>query len=144
MKATVTRKSTLSLKPVAPIDADERIRQLQHHQTAEPEPQPPGNGTDPSEPKRKPNELQVSFLNALRADRQRIAVYLLSGIRLTGILKSFDQFTLLVEHDGAQQLVFKHAVATVQVHTDGKPERHASRHPVRTPAEMKTDDTDDG
>lgn len=67
----------------------------------------------------RPESLQDPMLNGL-FDRQ-VTVYLKSGIRLTGILKAADQFTLLLEHEGTQQLVFKHTVTTVMQASTERP-----------------------
>src|SRR5512134_2409781 len=72
-----------------------------------------------SEPKRKPSELQNPFLNAHCG--KHVTVYLVSGIRLTGVLRAFDQFTVLLDNNGTEQLVFKHVISTVSPEI-GKPD----------------------
>ena len=57
--------------------------------------------------------LQNDFLNAARKDRSTVTVFLGNGKRLTGRLKSFDRFTLLLESHQGEQIVFKHAISTV-------------------------------
>jgi host factor-I protein len=69
---------------------------------------------------------QSDFLNTARKERKRVAVYLVSGIRLVGTIESFDQFLLLLRTPTGIQTVYKHAISTIQVDT-GKP--HA-RKPV--------------
>jgi host factor-I protein len=57
--------------------------------------------------------LQNDFLNAARRDKSTVTVFLGNGKRLTGRLKSFDRFTLLLESHQGEQIVFKHAISTV-------------------------------
>lgn len=66
----------------------------------------------------KPN-MQDSFLNHLRKDGQQVSLYLVSGFLIKGQVRSFDQFTVLVNGDGNKQhLVYKHAIASIGVGTD--------------------------
>ena len=61
---------------------------------------------------RQPQELQTAFLTD-RLDRM-VTVYLISGIKLSGKLKQFDQYTLLLQGaDGIDSLIFKHATSTI-------------------------------
>ncbi len=57
--------------------------------------------------------LQNDFFNAARKDRSVVTVFLGNGKKLTGRIKSFDKFTLLLESHGSEQIVFKHAISTV-------------------------------
>ncbi|GGC89737.1 RNA-binding protein Hfq [Thalassobacillus devorans] len=56
--------------------------------------------------------IQDTFLNQLRKERVQVTVFLLNGFQLRGTVKSFDNFTVLLETDGKQQLIFKHAIST--------------------------------
>ncbi|MFD1018274.1 RNA chaperone Hfq [Thalassobacillus hwangdonensis] len=56
--------------------------------------------------------IQDNFLNQLRKDRVQVTVFLLNGFQLRGTVKAFDNFTVLLEADGKQQLIFKHAIST--------------------------------
>ncbi|TCT26684.1 RNA-binding protein Hfq [Melghiribacillus thermohalophilus] len=56
--------------------------------------------------------IQDQFLNQLRKDRVPVTVFLLNGFQLRGVIKSFDNFTVLLETEGKQQLIFKHAIST--------------------------------
>lgn len=56
--------------------------------------------------------IQDQFLNQLRKDRVHLTVFLLNGFQLRGTVKAFDNFTVLLESDGKQQLIFKHAIST--------------------------------
>ena len=61
----------------------------------------------------QPN-IQDAFLNFARRDRVEVTVVLLDGRRLDARIKNFDKFALIVEVEGADQLVFKHAIATIE------------------------------
>jgi host factor-I protein len=75
--------------------------------------------------------IQDSFLNTARKERTNITIYLLSGVKLTGRIRSFDKYSVVLEASGQEQLIFKHAISTVVMgrtahgahlaHTDGKP-----------------------
>lgn len=56
--------------------------------------------------------VQDHFLNQLRKEHMAITVILTNGFQLRGVLKAFDNFTILLETDGKQQLIFKHAIST--------------------------------
>jgi host factor-I protein len=57
--------------------------------------------------------IQESFLNNARKDKSIIQIYLLSGVKLSGRIKSFDKYSLVLETNNQEQLIFKHAVSTV-------------------------------
>jgi host factor-I protein len=61
----------------------------------------------------QPN-IQDAFLNFARRDRVSVSVVLMDGRRLDARIKNFDKFALIVEVDGSDQLVFKHAIATIE------------------------------
>jgi host factor-I protein len=71
--------------------------------------------------------IQDSFLNTARKERHNITIYLVSGVKLTGRIRSFDKYSVVLETSNQEQLVFKHAISTVVItrgahsHTDGKP-----------------------
>lgn len=56
--------------------------------------------------------IQDQFLNQLRKDNTFVTVYLLNGFQLRGSVKGFDNFTVLFETDGKQQMIYKHAIST--------------------------------
>ena len=60
----------------------------------------------------QPN-IQDVFLNFARRDRLQVVVHLLDGRQFEGRIKNFDRFAVIVEVGGADQLVFKHAIATI-------------------------------
>ena len=57
--------------------------------------------------------IQDVFLNQLRKDAVPTTVFLISGYQLRGLIKSFDNFTVILESEGKQQLIYKHAISTV-------------------------------
>lgn len=56
--------------------------------------------------------VQDYFLNQLRKEHMAVTVILTNGFQLRGVLKAFDNFTILLETDGKQQLIYKHAIST--------------------------------
>lgn len=60
--------------------------------------------------------IQDQFLNQLRKENVYVTVILLNGFQLKGFIKGFDNFTVMVESDGKQQLIFKHAISTFSPH----------------------------
>lgn len=56
--------------------------------------------------------IQDQYLNTLRKDHIQVTVFLTNGFQLRGLVKSFDNFTVLLETEGKQQLIFKHAIST--------------------------------
>jgi host factor-I protein len=72
--------------------------------------------------------IQDSFLNTARKERHNITIYLVSGVKLTGRIRSFDKYSVVLETSNQEQLIFKHAISTVVIsrgvhgsHTDSKP-----------------------
>lgn len=57
--------------------------------------------------------LQDLFLNQIRKENSPITIYLVSGVQLKGNVKGFDNFTVVLESDGKQQLIYKHAISTI-------------------------------
>ena len=57
--------------------------------------------------------IQDSFLNTARKDKTLITIYLLSGVKLTGRIRSFDKYSVVLEANNQEQLIFKHAISTV-------------------------------
>lgn len=56
--------------------------------------------------------IQDTFLNQVRKDRIPVIVYLVNGFQIRGIVRAFDNFTIVVEAEGKQQMIYKHAVST--------------------------------
>ena len=60
----------------------------------------------------KGHSLQDPYLNTLRKSKVQVSVYLVSGIKLTGYIESFDQFVVLLRNS-VSQMIYKHAISTV-------------------------------
>lgn len=61
----------------------------------------------------KPINLQDVFLNQVRKDKTSILIYLTNGFQLKGMVRGFDNFTVVLEADGKQQMIYKHAISTI-------------------------------
>jgi len=57
--------------------------------------------------------LQDSFLNQVRKENVAVSIHLVNGFQLKGNVKGFDNFTIILDSMGKQQLVYKHAVSTI-------------------------------
>ena len=57
--------------------------------------------------------IQDTFLNTARKERSSITIYLMSGVKLTGRIRSFDKYSVVLETNNQEQLIFKHAISTV-------------------------------
>jgi host factor-I protein len=58
--------------------------------------------------------MQDAFLNTVRREKDAVTIYLMNGAKLTGRIKSFDKFSVLLESGAHEQLIFKHAISTIQ------------------------------
>lgn len=84
--------------------------------------------------------IQDSFLNTARKEKLNITIYLLSGVKLTGRIRSFDKYSVVLETNNQEQLIFKHAISTVVMgrvphatfaaHGEAKPAAAAAATPV--------------
>jgi host factor-I protein len=59
------------------------------------------------------NNIQDYILNTARKDKIELTIYLLNGVPLKGKVTSFDNFTIIIENDSKQNLIYKHAVSTI-------------------------------
>lgn len=59
--------------------------------------------------------IQEAFLNSARKERIFLTIYLMSGVKLSGRIKSFDKYSVILESNNQEQLIFKHAISTVVV-----------------------------
>lgn len=57
--------------------------------------------------------LQDVFLNQARKDRIPVIIYITNGFQFKGIVKGFDNYTVILDVDGKQNLIYKHAISTV-------------------------------
>ena len=60
------------------------------------------------------SHLQETFLNGARRERLQVVIRLMDGTEVGGRIKSFDRFSVLVEHAGADHMLFKHAIASIR------------------------------
>ena len=76
----------------------------------------------------KTQNLQDLFLNQARKERLAVTMFLMNGFQLRGVIRGFDGFTVILDSDGKQQMIYKHAISTVvpvrPVALDGDGERH--------------------
>src|SRR6185437_7958619 len=59
--------------------------------------------------------IQEAFLNNARKDKSPITIYLMSGVKLSGRIRSFDKYSVVLETNSQEQLIFKHAISTVVI-----------------------------
>jgi len=79
--------------------------------------------------------IQDTFLNTARKDRVPITLYLLSGVKLSGRIRSFDKYSVVLETNNQEQLIFKHAISTVVMAkgpTHGEQTRPGETRPAMT------------
>jgi host factor-I protein len=68
--------------------------------------------------------IQDTFLNTARKDKSLITIYLMSGVKLSGRIRSFDKYSVVLETNSQEQLIFKHAISTVVI---ARGSHHAER-----------------
>ena len=61
----------------------------------------------------KTQNLQDTFLNYIRREKIPVTLFLMNGFQLRGVVRSFDSFVVLIDADGRQQMIYKHAISTV-------------------------------
>ena len=61
----------------------------------------------------KTQNLQAAFLNYIRREKIPVTLFLMNGFQLRGVVRSFDSFVVLIDADGRQQMIYKHAISTV-------------------------------
>ena len=69
--------------------------------------------------------IQEAFLNNARKEKTFLTIYLMSGVKLSGRIKSFDKYSVILETNNQEQLIFKHAISTVVI---SKPVHAAAPH----------------
>lgn len=57
--------------------------------------------------------LQDVFLNQVRKESTSITIFLISGYQIKGFVKGFDSYTIILDSDGKQQMIYKHAISTI-------------------------------
>ncbi len=76
--------------------------------------------------------IQDSFLNSARKEKTPITIYLLSGVKLTGRIRSFDKYSVVLDANGQEQLIFKHAISTLVM-----PKMHGAVHASHAGSELR-------
>ena len=61
----------------------------------------------------KTQNLQDLFLNQARKEKLAVTMFLMNGFQLRGVIRGFDGFTVILDSDGKQQMIYKHAISTV-------------------------------
>ncbi len=61
----------------------------------------------------KTTSAQDIFLNTLRKDKTQVAIHLTNGYQIRGIIKGFDAFIIIMDSEGKQIVIYKHAISTV-------------------------------
>ena len=61
----------------------------------------------------KTQNLQDAFLNYIRREKIPVTLFLMNGFQLRGVVRSFDSFVVLIDAEGRQQMIYKHAISTV-------------------------------
>ncbi len=61
----------------------------------------------------KTQNLQDAFLNYIRREKIPVTLFLMNGFQLRGVVRSFDSFVVLIDADGRQQMIYKHAISTI-------------------------------
>ncbi|MCI9069891.1 MAG: RNA chaperone Hfq [Clostridium sp.] len=59
------------------------------------------------------NNIQDIFLNNARKNKTLVSIYLINGFHLKGLVKGFDNFTVILDCEGKQMLVYKHSITTI-------------------------------
>ena len=84
--------------------------------------------------------IQEAFLNNARKDKTFLTIYLMSGVKLSGRIKSFDKYSLILEASNQEQLIFKHAISTISLarRTPGdlRPQVSADVQPTVPPTQL--------
>jgi host factor-I protein len=74
---------------------------------------PGGHARDEVSIEKQAQNIQEAFLNNARKDKSFLTIYLMSGVKLSGRIKSFDKYSVVLESNNQEQLIFKHAISTV-------------------------------
>jgi host factor-I protein len=56
--------------------------------------------------------IQDTFLNQIRKESVPVIIHLVNGFQMRGIIRGFDNFTVVIESEGKQQMIYKHAIST--------------------------------
>ena len=85
--------------------------------------------------KSTPQNIQDAFLNTVRREKETVTIYLMNGAKLSGRIRSFDKYSEQLESPSQEQLIYKHAISTIQHARRPSGEHrppHQSDHPADT------------
>jgi host factor-I protein len=82
--------------------------------------------------KSTPQNIQDAFLNTVRREKDTVTIYLMNGAKLSGRIRSFDKFSVLLESGAQEQLIFKHAISTILHARRHAPDHHRGQ-PTQQP-----------
>ena len=85
--------------------------------------------------------IQDGFLNTARKDKFVVTIYLMSGIKLLGRIRSFDKYSVVLDTNNQEQLIFKHAISTVVMSRFSHSERHVEHRTTTEPAAQAETET---
>ena len=83
--------------------------------------------------KSTPQNIQDAFLNTVRREKETVTIYLMNGAKLSGRIRSFDKYSVLLESASQEQLIFKHAISTIQHARRSTGEHRLPHHPDHAP-----------
>jgi host factor-I protein len=92
-----------------------------------------------SDGKQAPQNIQDAFLNTVRREKASVIIYLTNGAKLTGRIRSFDKFSVLLESGSQEQLIFKHAISTISQSRRPTGELHSPPATETNPREVRHD-----
>ena len=81
--------------------------------------------------------IQDVYLNTVRRDKASVTVFLISGVKLIGKIKGFDKYSVILEANNQEQLIFKHAISTISQSRRGTGELHSGGAPETTNRESR-------
>ena len=84
--------------------------------------------------------IQEAFLNNARKEKIFLTIYLISGVKLSGRIKSFDKYSVILETNNQEQLIFKHAISTISQSRRGTGELHSQATTETNPRDMRGSD----
>jgi host factor-I protein len=76
---------------------------------------------DPQLADKSSQNIQDTFLNAARKERAFVTIFLMGGAKLSGKIRSFDKYSVILESNHQEQLIFKHAISTVVLSRPAQP-----------------------
>lgn len=60
-----------------------------------------------------PYNLQEQFLKAVRREQSQVTVFLMNGFQLRGVVTGYDNYAVIIQSDGRQNMIYKHAISTI-------------------------------